>query len=119
MWKQVLVVITLLVPTLAAQKDAEAARANVKVVLARVAELESFRCRVDYEWLVDPRALDSKPDAPPPTDWAEHVHAGGVHVWCKVVANHENAANLRAKIEKESNRKYIRTIHGVGYMIST
>ena len=26
--------------------------------------------------------------------------------------------NLRAKIEKNSNRKYIRTIHGVGYMIS-
>lgn len=27
--------------------------------------------------------------------------------------------NLRAKIEKGSRRKYIRTIHGVGYMIST
>jgi DNA-binding response OmpR family regulator len=27
--------------------------------------------------------------------------------------------NLRAKIEKEPARKYIRTIHGVGYMIST
>lgn len=27
--------------------------------------------------------------------------------------------NLRAKIEKESRRKYVRTIHGVGYMIST
>ncbi len=27
--------------------------------------------------------------------------------------------NLRAKVEKDSNRKYIRTIHGVGYMIST
>ncbi len=27
--------------------------------------------------------------------------------------------NLRAKIEKESRRRYIRTIHGVGYMIST
>ncbi len=26
--------------------------------------------------------------------------------------------NLRAKIEKNSDRKYIRTIHGVGYMIS-
>ncbi len=26
--------------------------------------------------------------------------------------------NLRAKIEKSSDRKYIRTIHGVGYMIS-
>lgn len=26
--------------------------------------------------------------------------------------------NLRAKIEKKSDRKYIRTIHGVGYMIS-
>ncbi|MBE2267143.1 MAG: response regulator transcription factor [Anaerolinea sp.] len=27
--------------------------------------------------------------------------------------------NLRAKIEKGTRRKYIRTIHGVGYMIST
>lgn len=27
--------------------------------------------------------------------------------------------NLRAKIEKGARRKYIRTIHGVGYMIST
>jgi DNA-binding response OmpR family regulator len=27
--------------------------------------------------------------------------------------------NLRAKIEREPARKYIRTIHGVGYMIST
>jgi DNA-binding response OmpR family regulator len=27
--------------------------------------------------------------------------------------------NLRAKIERSSNRRYIRTIHGVGYMIST
>ncbi len=27
--------------------------------------------------------------------------------------------NLRAKIEKDPNRKYIRTIHGVGYMISS
>lgn len=27
--------------------------------------------------------------------------------------------NLRAKIEKVGNRKYIRTIHGVGYMISS
>lgn len=27
--------------------------------------------------------------------------------------------NLRAKIEKGGNRKYIRTIHGVGYMISS
>ena len=26
--------------------------------------------------------------------------------------------NLRAKIEKSTRRKYIRTIHGVGYMIS-
>ena len=26
--------------------------------------------------------------------------------------------NLRAKIEKNTRRKYIRTIHGVGYMIS-
>lgn len=27
--------------------------------------------------------------------------------------------NLRAKVELDPNRKYIRTIHGVGYMIST
>jgi DNA-binding response OmpR family regulator len=27
--------------------------------------------------------------------------------------------NLRAKIERSSGRKYVRTIHGVGYMIST
>jgi two-component system alkaline phosphatase synthesis response regulator PhoP/two-component system response regulator RpaA len=27
--------------------------------------------------------------------------------------------NLRAKIEQDNGRKYIRTIHGVGYMIST
>jgi len=27
--------------------------------------------------------------------------------------------NLRAKLEKKSRRRYIRTIHGVGYMIST
>jgi two-component system, OmpR family, response regulator RpaA len=27
--------------------------------------------------------------------------------------------NLRAKIENESDQKYIRTIHGVGYMISS
>jgi two-component system OmpR family response regulator len=27
--------------------------------------------------------------------------------------------NLRSKIERVNNRKYIRTIHGVGYMIST
>jgi DNA-binding response OmpR family regulator len=27
--------------------------------------------------------------------------------------------NLRAKIEKDPERKYIRTIHGVGYMISS
>ncbi len=27
--------------------------------------------------------------------------------------------NLRAKIERGTNRRYIRTIHGVGYMIST
>jgi DNA-binding response OmpR family regulator len=27
--------------------------------------------------------------------------------------------NLRAKIEKDPSRKYIRTIHGVGYMMST
>lgn len=27
--------------------------------------------------------------------------------------------NLRAKVEEDSTRKYIRTIHGVGYMIST
>lgn len=27
--------------------------------------------------------------------------------------------NLRAKIEKNPNRKYIKTIHGVGYMVST
>ncbi|MFQ3568610.1 MAG: helix-turn-helix domain-containing protein [Aggregatilineales bacterium] len=26
--------------------------------------------------------------------------------------------NLRAKIETSSDRRYIRTIHGVGYMIS-
>jgi DNA-binding response OmpR family regulator len=26
--------------------------------------------------------------------------------------------NLRAKIEKNTDRRYIRTIHGVGYMIS-
>jgi two-component system alkaline phosphatase synthesis response regulator PhoP/two-component system response regulator RpaA len=27
--------------------------------------------------------------------------------------------NLRAKIERSSGRRYIRTIHGVGYMIAT
>lgn len=93
-------IITLVVPPLAAQVDAEATRRNVKEALSHLTQLESFRCRVDYEWLVDPRVTPrARPEAPPPKDWAEHVYARGVHVWCKVVADHENAARLRAKIE--------------------
>lgn len=103
MWRMA-AVMTALIPAVTAQGGSDAStRASVGHVLQRVTQLTAYRCRADYEWLVDirdlPRGANPKPAEPLPVDWAEHVYADGEHVWCKVTRDHARAAELWTKVE--------------------